>query len=135
YETHEQAESIAKSKPQQRIFGGVILQVRWDIGQQTIKQKKIDERIKQKKENNLDEEIEDGDRSENNAVNFQGFRPSMKNNEILKTVSRFGIVKKFLKLLPAQYEEVKEEQNNQSVIVEYVNKEGVNEALKADGTV
>ncbi|KAA6358456.1 MAG: hypothetical protein EZS28_046017, partial [Streblomastix strix] len=80
-----------------------------------------------------DDEIEDDDRSENNAVNFQGFRSTMKNNEMLKIVSRFGLVKKFLRLLPTQQEEVKEEQDNQSLIVEYINKEGMNEALKADG--
>ncbi|KAA6370866.1 MAG: hypothetical protein EZS28_033607, partial [Streblomastix strix] len=132
YETHQEAESFVKSTPQQRIYGGVILQVRWDIGQQTIKQKKIDERMKMKKENKQDE-IEDDDRSENNAVNFQGIRSTMKNNEMLKIVSRFGLVKKFLKLIPTQQEEVKEEQDNQSLIVEYINKEGMNEALKADG--
>ncbi|KAA6362338.1 MAG: hypothetical protein EZS28_042135, partial [Streblomastix strix] len=57
----------------------------------------------------------------------------MKNNEMLKIVSKFGLVKKFLKLLPTQQEEVKEEQDNQSLIVEYINKEGMNEALNADG--
>ncbi|KAA6397283.1 MAG: hypothetical protein EZS28_007189 [Streblomastix strix] len=134
YETHQQAESIARSSAQQRIFGGVILQVRWDMGQNTIKQKEIDKRIKMKKENNLDEEIEDGDRSENNAVNFQNFKSTMKNNEILKFVSRFGLVKKFLIHSPNQQEDEKEAQNNKSVIVEYINKEGLNEALKANGS-
>ncbi|KAA6382127.1 MAG: hypothetical protein EZS28_022346 [Streblomastix strix] len=45
YKTHEQAESFVKSSAQQRIFGGVILQVRWDIGQQTQKQRGTDDRI------------------------------------------------------------------------------------------
>ncbi|KAA6396197.1 MAG: hypothetical protein EZS28_008277 [Streblomastix strix] len=131
YETYEQAEAIANSSPNNRIFCGSVLQVRFDHNQLTERQKDFDEELQRRQDQLKGITEEELDEVERNEVMFKGFNLSVGRNDIIQFVTRFGVIKKFL-ILPV-YQQKEGQQLTQNISVEYVDQEGKNQAIKADG--